>query len=112
MVIKTKKWEKKKRQETKKPLIIVVDVYLNEVDINKCYEHIYTSRWVSFCYNKKKLILKQNMTTEEQKKYVNHLYFGDLLPRLDKNHKKVNKNNTRKQHKIVLKKMNMSKYVE
>ena len=67
MVIKTKKWNKKKREETKKPLIIVVDNYLREVDVNKCYDNIYRTGWLNFCYMNKKFILKQDMSTEEKK---------------------------------------------
>ena len=112
MHIKTKNWNKKKRQETKKPLIIVVNNYVKEVDINKCYNHIYKTAWINFCYVNKKLILKQDMTTEQRKKYVNHLYFGDLLPMIDEKLQKVKKNNKRKQQKTVLKKMNMIKFVD
>ena len=111
MVIKTKKWNKKKREETKKPLIIVVDNYLREVDVNKCYDNIYRTGWLNFCYMNKKFILKQDMSTEEKKKYVNDLYFGNLLPNLDQNYtKKVIKKNTKPSS--VLKKINMMKFVE
>lgn len=72
------------QHDVKSKVVIVISDGNNNSEHKHTYYHVYFFEWIEFCYKKRAIILKENMTDEEKKTYVNSNYFCNKLPELDK----------------------------